>query len=246
MLYSSPDLFTTILPIRDGVAVAVKLKKSNLAMLKLLCTTAHPDDEAWAFGGTLLKYRELGVETHVICLTRGMAATNRGAAEVRRATRPDSHSRVLSSLQIVESQLCHHPQLPRWRLTQSNFLKVAADLTRRIREIKPQIVLTLGLEGTVTAHLDHAAVGIFTTAAYHWAGRTDRFPEQLADGLLTAPGPKALLRDRFADMARAPASIIVARNHTHRRGAICWGQDRSLPRLTPASCHSWKPTATAL
>jgi LmbE family N-acetylglucosaminyl deacetylase len=35
-------------------------------MLKLLCTTAHPDDEAWAFGGSLLKYREQGIETHVV------------------------------------------------------------------------------------------------------------------------------------------------------------------------------------
>ncbi len=153
-------------------------------MLKLLCTTAHPDDEAWAFGGTLLKYRELGVETHVICLTRGMAATNRGAAasaEQLAQTRTREFYQACSLLKVSYATILNYPD---GKLTQLDFLKVAADLTRRIREIKPQIVLTLGLEGTVTAHLDHAAVGIFTTAAYHWAGRTDRFPEQLADGLL--------------------------------------------------------------
>ena len=61
-------------------------------MLKLLCITAHPDDEAGAFGGTLLLYQERGVETSVVCLTAGTAARNRGTArsneelaELRRA-----------------------------------------------------------------------------------------------------------------------------------------------------------------
>jgi LmbE family N-acetylglucosaminyl deacetylase len=35
----------------------------------------------------------------------------------------------------------------------------------------------------VTAHVDHSFVGLFTTAAYHWAGRSDRFREQLNNGL---------------------------------------------------------------
>ena len=47
-------------------------------MLRLLCVTAHPDDEAGSFGGSLLVYRERGVETHIVCLTPGQAATHRG------------------------------------------------------------------------------------------------------------------------------------------------------------------------
>ena len=49
-------------------------------MLRLLCVTAHPDDESGGFGGTLLLYAEKGVQTHVICLTDGQAASNRGSA----------------------------------------------------------------------------------------------------------------------------------------------------------------------
>ena len=49
-------------------------------MLRLLCVTAHPDDEAGGFGGSLLLYASRGVETHVICLTPGQAATHRGGA----------------------------------------------------------------------------------------------------------------------------------------------------------------------
>ena len=50
-------------------------------MFRLLCVTAHPDDEAGNFGGTLRAYKDRGVETCVICLTPGQAATNRGLAK---------------------------------------------------------------------------------------------------------------------------------------------------------------------
>ena len=39
---------------------------------------AHPDDECYAFGGALALAADRGVETYVICLTDGQAATNRG------------------------------------------------------------------------------------------------------------------------------------------------------------------------
>ena len=50
-------------------------------MLRLLAVTAHPDDEAGCFGGSLRLYAERGVETAVICLTPGQAARNRDKAK---------------------------------------------------------------------------------------------------------------------------------------------------------------------
>ena len=47
-------------------------------MLRLLCITAHPDDEAGGFGGSLLVCADRGIETHVLCLTPGQAASHRG------------------------------------------------------------------------------------------------------------------------------------------------------------------------
>src|SRR5438270_628846 len=49
-------------------------------MLRMMVVTAHPDDEASSFGGSLRLYRERGIETSVICLTPGQAATYRGGA----------------------------------------------------------------------------------------------------------------------------------------------------------------------
>lgn len=152
-------------------------------MLKLLCTTAHPDDEVWAFGGSLLRYQEQGAETHVLCLTRGMAATNRGGAksgEELSAMRTEEFYAACRLLKVTHPAILDYPD---GGLAGLSLLDVAGEITRRIREIKPQVILTLGLEGTVTAHVDHSMVGLFTTAAFHWAGRTDRFREQLDSGL---------------------------------------------------------------
>ena len=49
-------------------------------MLRMMVVTAHPDDEASSFGGSLLVYGERGVETCITCLTPGQAATHRGGA----------------------------------------------------------------------------------------------------------------------------------------------------------------------
>jgi LmbE family N-acetylglucosaminyl deacetylase len=152
-------------------------------MLKLLCTTAHPDDEVWAFGGSLLRYQEQGMETHVICLTRGQSATNRGGAtsgEDLGAMRTEEFYAACRLLKVAQPTILDYPD---GGLANLNVSEVAGELTRRIREIKPHVILTLGLEGTVTAHVDHSMVGLFTTAAYHWAGRSDRFREQLSSAL---------------------------------------------------------------
>ena len=47
--------------------------------LRLLCVTAHPDDECFAFGGALALAAERGAETSVLCLTDGQAGTHRPA-----------------------------------------------------------------------------------------------------------------------------------------------------------------------
>ena len=51
-------------------------------MLKLLCITAHPDDEAGGFGGTLALYTERGVEISAISGLIGLyQGTTFGRAE---------------------------------------------------------------------------------------------------------------------------------------------------------------------
>jgi LmbE family N-acetylglucosaminyl deacetylase len=152
-------------------------------MLRLLCFTAHPDDEAGGFGGTLLRYAERGVETHVICLTPGQAATHRGNArsdEELSAVRRSEFEAACKLLKVSHGTVLNYPD---GRLDRQDFFAVVADLARRVRELRPHVIMTMGTEGAITAHPDHSMVSIFATMACHWAGRSNRFPEQLQDGL---------------------------------------------------------------
>lgn len=152
-------------------------------MFRLLCITAHPDDEAGAFGGTLALYADRGVEVSVVCLTAGTAAKNRGAA------RTDEE---LAALRIAEFQeSCaylgiRHGEVLRYadsKLDRANFHEVVGELVLRIRQLRPHVVLTFGQDGGLTAHLDHAMAGAFATQAFQWAGRPDRYPEQISSGV---------------------------------------------------------------
>ena len=152
-------------------------------MLKLLCITAHPDDEAGAFGGTLLYYAERGVETSVICLTEGTAARNRGTsttseelAQLRRAEFAES----LKVLLIKHGEVLHYQD---GKLDRADLYTAVGELVLRIRRIRPHVMITFGPDGGLTGHLDHAMAGVFATQAFEWAGRPDRYPEQLRQGL---------------------------------------------------------------
>jgi len=152
-------------------------------LLKLLCVTAHPDDEVGSFGGTLLKCAQRGIETHVICLTAGTAATHRGGArsdEELAAMRRREFATACMMLKITRGEVLDFPDS---KLDRVNFLDPVAALVRRIREIRPQVVATIGSEGAVTAHPDHSMVSLFATAAFHWAGRSNRFVDQIEAGL---------------------------------------------------------------
>jgi LmbE family N-acetylglucosaminyl deacetylase len=149
---------------------------SDKSPLKLLCVTAHPDDECFGFGGALMLAAEAGVETSVICFTDGQAATNRGDAisaehlgEMRRAE-------FLASCKILDVT---HTELLDYQDAQlefANFSEAAAKLVKRIRDYKPQVVLTFGGDGAMNTHADHTMVSSFTTAAFHWAASPKRFP----------------------------------------------------------------------
>jgi LmbE family N-acetylglucosaminyl deacetylase len=147
-------------------------------MYRLLCVTAHPDDEAGAFGGTLLLYHSRGVQTYVICLTSGEAASNRGNARTNEelaATRRAEFAASCKLLQVTRGEVLNYPDRG---LHGAEPFPAARDLARRIRQIRPQVLLTFGPEGSFTGHPDHGMAGVFASLAFHWAGRTDIFPPE--------------------------------------------------------------------
>ncbi len=145
--------------------------------LRLLCFVGHPDDECFAFGGALALAAQHGVETSVVCLTDGQAATHRGTAESPEALGRMRRDEFAASCRVLG--VAHHELLDYQdaRLEFASLSEVAAKLVSRIRAFRPHLVLTFGGEGALNNHPDHTAVSAAATAAFHWSGNPKRFPE---------------------------------------------------------------------
>ena len=143
--------------------------------LKLLCVGAHPDDECFAFGGALALAAQRGAETSVICLTDGQAATHRGTAASSKELgkmRRDEFAASCDILGVAQHEMLDYHDA---HLEFADFSHLAADIVQRIRNFRPHIVLTFGLDGAANTHPDHTIVSAATTAAFHWAGKPKRY-----------------------------------------------------------------------
>ncbi len=149
----------------------------------MLAVTAHPDDEAAGFGGALRLYSDRGVETSVICLTPGQAASHRGKARDDHELAALRRKEFAASCAILNVSRAAVLDYPDGQLHRVEMHRVVSDLVLHIREFRPHIVLSMGPEGAITGHTDHSMASVFATLAFHWAGRNNRFPDQLADGL---------------------------------------------------------------
>jgi LmbE family N-acetylglucosaminyl deacetylase len=140
---------------------------------RLLCVTAHPDDESGAFGGALLMAHRDGVETNLLCLTDGQAAHHRGeatdSAELGRMRRAELAA-ACEVLGVTRCEVLHYPD---GELARQDFYALVRTIVEHIREVRPQVVLTFGGDGNINLHRDHTMVSVATTAAFHWAGRAE-------------------------------------------------------------------------
>jgi len=151
-------------------------------MLRLMCVTAHPDDEAGSFGGSLRLYHDRGVETAVVCLTAGQAATHRGGAKNDLELEAIRRQEFAASCEILKVTYGTVLDYPDGLLHRQDLYRIVCEVTREVRRFRPDVMITFGTEGGVTGHTDHSMTSVFATLAFHWAGRNNRYPDQLKDG----------------------------------------------------------------
>ncbi len=145
--------------------------------LKLMAVLAHPDDESLGLGGALAKYAAEGVETYVVCATRGERGRF-GDAQVRPA--PEEVGRVREAeLRAAARELgvkeVHFLDYIDKDLDQAEPGEVIGRIVTHLRRVKPQVVLTFGPEGAY-GHPDHIAISQFATAATV-AAADEAYPE---------------------------------------------------------------------
>jgi LmbE family N-acetylglucosaminyl deacetylase len=142
-------------------------------MARVLATIlAHPDDETFGTGGTLIKYASEGAEVHSLCLTEGEQGWAGGDGS---PVIPREHVGAARALELAEAGR-------RMGLASTTCLKypdgglagvqpeyVIRDIVRWLRQVRPDVVITWGPDGGY-GHPDHIAAGERALRALELAG----------------------------------------------------------------------------
>jgi LmbE family N-acetylglucosaminyl deacetylase len=134
--------------------------------LKLLAVFAHPDDESMGTGGALAKYAAEGIETYLICATRGERGwfgpeeQNPGFERLGQI-RTDELLRAGEKLGLKEISFLDYMD---GDLDQANHAEAIGKIVTHIRRLQPQVIVTFPPDGNY-GHPDHIAIGQFTAAA---------------------------------------------------------------------------------
>lgn len=140
--------------------------------LRLATILAHPDDETFGVGGTLIKYTDEGIECHSLCLTQGEAGSNGdpGApvappgrlGETRAAELAEAGRRMgLASVTCFTYPDSALASVPRDDVTRA--------VVRWLRTVRPHVAVTWGPDGGY-GHPDHVAAGEIALRAIELAG----------------------------------------------------------------------------
>ena len=132
----------------------------------LLTVFAHPDDESMGMGGTLAKYAAEGVETHLVCASRGERGwfgseeANPGFERLGQIRTQELENcvkelgmRGLYFLDYIDGDV-----------DQADHAEAISKIVTHIRRIQPQVIVTFPPDGNY-GHPDHIAIGQFTNAA---------------------------------------------------------------------------------
>lgn len=177
-------------------------------MFRLMCVTAHPDDEAGSFGGTLRTYADRGAETSVVCLTPGQAGSHRGGAANDQELAELRRKEFAASCEILRVSRPVILDYADGQLYRQELNRVVYELVAQIRQFRPQVVITYGADGGLTGHLDHGMAGVFATLAFQWAGKTNSYSDQFESGLTPHRAQKLYYSTSdFAIAGRQPITL---------------------------------------
>jgi LmbE family N-acetylglucosaminyl deacetylase len=144
---------------------------------RLMCVVAHPDDECFGFGGALALAADRGVETYVICMTDGQAAAHRGSATSGQELGQMRRAEFAASCKVLGVTRHEMLEYHDGALQDVSLMEPAEALVRRMREFRPDVVITFGGDGGLNTHMDHMMTSFWTTSAFHWSGQAKRFPD---------------------------------------------------------------------
>ena len=147
---------------------------------------AHPDDAEIGAGGTMAKWASQRREVHLLILTNGDKGSQVVGLDREELARIRAEETVAAG-RILGLHDVHVLATPDGEL--ENVHGVRAAVVRRIREVRPQVVLscdptTWFIGKRYVNHADHRAAGaVACDSVFPGAGNPQFFDEQIAEGL---------------------------------------------------------------
>ena len=152
------------------------MTENRAAGVRLLVVVAHPDDETFGCGSTLLHAAAAGATTYVCCATRGEAGEPAPGSGLDKADLGVVRERELRDaadlLGVTEVELLDYrdsgmdgdpaPET----LVAADLDRVTADIARVVNQVRPHVVLTLDASD---GHRDHDRIRVATLAAVEQA-----------------------------------------------------------------------------
>jgi LmbE family N-acetylglucosaminyl deacetylase len=164
----------------------VELKLETRTPQRVLAIVAHPDDIEFGMAGSIAHWIDAGATVTYCIITDGAAGSNEpdtDLAELAR-TREAEQRAAAAALGVTDVRfLGYHDG------TLEPTIALRRDLTRIIRELRPDRVVTMDpttlfARDTYINHPDHRAAGEAAVyATFPSAGSRPIFPELLAEGL---------------------------------------------------------------
>ena len=135
---------------------------------KIMAVFAHPDDETFGPGATLARYSRTGSEVQLVCATRGEAGRRLGDPPF--CVKKDLPVIREKELREACAELGINPPLfldiPDKQVGGGDLDSKMRLIYRHINAFKPDVVITFGPDGSLSAHPDHIAIGQLATAAF--------------------------------------------------------------------------------
>jgi len=214
-----------------------------MTSLKLLAVFAHPDDESMGMGGTLAKYSAEGVETHLVCASRGERGwfgseeQNPGLerlGEIRtkelEACVKELGMKSLAFLNYIDGEV-----------DQANHIEAIGKIVSHIRKIKPQVVVTFPPDGNY-GHPDHIAIGQFTNAAIVCSADSNYKDAENLSAHRVSKLYYMVDGEAFVNLITPFMDDMTFQVDDQLRGEIAWKEWMITTRIeTSAYCHqAWK------
>ncbi len=194
---------------------------------KLATILAHPDDETFGVGGTLIRYAREGVEVHSLCLTQGEQGWAGPAdapivpRELVGPTRAKELAEAGRRMGLASVTCLTYPD---GGLAGVNESAVVRDIVRWLRQIRPDVAIIWGPDGGY-GHPDHIAAGERALRAIELAGIQRHAPE-LGDHLHVKRCYRMVAAADFIDKLSSAVPDFASYIATLETKPQRWSRDR--------------------